>query len=242
MGDARTTLEAVFAETTGDILQLIEKVEAVDKQLEGLLVKLPAAADQMHTALKPTLDEIYAAIGRLQETAQGSIQAHKQALRQDLKEVREVEAAAMHKVATDLRNDLLNMLGRQVASSVSQSFEKDVVQIHIVQAVGHVKSAAKALDEAYPTFKAATQEIRQATAELNGAKNQAIEAKANVTWSIWKRLGAQLLVIVLGGLLALSLANLFGFGRLSSTQFERLKEAQQETLSKMPEVSKSKAK
>lgn len=244
MAEARTTLEAVFAATAGDISQLIDKVEAVEGKLEGLLLSLPAAGEQVNATLKPTLDQIYAGVGRLQEGAEillkqqqaaatAVVAAQAQALRAGATEAADVEIARLAKAAAELRAVNLDSLGRQIRLAVTDAFESDVVRVHVGQAVGKVKNVADGLDAGIAQFAqatlaldAATRQLTDATIALGIAKDDFVAAKGKYT---------RKLVLLAGGFvaaLAIVLYALVRFGgvSISDKQLTQLRADQQEAV------------
>ncbi|ENG0237437.1 hypothetical protein [Burkholderia multivorans] len=223
MGEARTTLEAVFAETTKDITELIGKVEAVETQIEGLLVTLPAAAEQLNAQFKPTLDEIYASIGRLREESQTLLGQHDRALQAIAKRTGDEVENRARRIAAQIHEQM----GESASIAVAAALKGDVVKKPVADAVNEVLAVAKGLDAALSEFNTARAKLTTQAVNVNDALT---EAAKQVSWSIWQRLGAQLGVALLAGVILLGLAKVMGFGSMSASQFAQLQANQQEVL------------
>ncbi|WP_334021979.1 hypothetical protein [Burkholderia orbicola] len=230
MGEARTTLEAVFAETSKDISQLIEQVEAVESKLEGLLTTLPAAAGQLNAQLKPTLDEMYAAIGRLNDGNSSLIRQRKEAL-----DALEKNAASnLQAEGRRILNEIREQLGGAAMLAIGKAFETQHIKQPIADAVNEVHAVAKGLDAALSELTTARGQLVAQTVQIN---DTLASASKQVSWSIWKRLGAQLGVALLAGVILLALAKVMGFGSMSASQLAQLQASQQEVLQQVAQAA-----
>jgi hypothetical protein len=196
-----SSLNLLIAEMLGDVGKLHNEIEQLKQVIPALSAKFE---EQVNMNLKPTLDEIYAGIGRLQEgsktlllqqqqAAISIVTAQSKAIREKVADAGNTEIIGLRNSAAELREDLLDKLRRQVSLAIGAAFESELITVLVSQAISKVKSAADCLDVGIGKYAAATLALDTATLELKSATGALKDARVNFTKKLF---------LIVGGLTA----------------------------------------